>query len=271
MEHRHTRLLECPEPIRDQITRFVSALRQIHSGGLTGVYLHGSLAMGCFNPELSDLDVLVATAKPMLTEMRRQTAECLLDLSKNPSPIEVSFLTAEDRSRWQHPLPYDFHYSEDWRERFVTQLGDGSWRKWQHPEKGDVDLAAHLTVLHARGLTVLGETIATAFPEVPKEDYLAAILADVDKESCLYNAERNPVYIILNLCRVYAYLCRGRVESKEEGGAWAVQALPSELAPVVEKALARYRGGVPTDVWDLRSVLDFTESMRGLITKARSS
>ena len=30
---------------------------------LVGVYLHGSLAMGCFNPEASDVDLLVVAAR----------------------------------------------------------------------------------------------------------------------------------------------------------------------------------------------------------------
>ncbi len=195
-------------------------------------------------------------------------AECMLSLSNKPSPIEVSFLTAEDRCSWRHPLPYDFHYSEDWREKFVGELVDGTWREWRHSDEGDIDLAAHLTVLHIRGVALLGEPIAAAFPKVPRDDYLASILADVDKESCLHDVEKSPVYIILNLCRVYDYLCQGLVASKEEAGAWALQVLPPKLRPVVQKALAIYRGELDNEEWDRHTVLNFTESTRRLIETA---
>ena len=37
----------------------VEAAKGAFGANLTGVYLHGSLAMGCFNPKKSDIDLLV--------------------------------------------------------------------------------------------------------------------------------------------------------------------------------------------------------------------
>ena len=41
------------------LTHFVEAARETIGENLLGVYLHGSAAMGCFNPKSSDLDLLV--------------------------------------------------------------------------------------------------------------------------------------------------------------------------------------------------------------------
>ena len=38
---------------------FVIQGRKILGDNLTGIYLHGSAAMGCFNPKESDIDLLV--------------------------------------------------------------------------------------------------------------------------------------------------------------------------------------------------------------------
>jgi streptomycin 3"-adenylyltransferase len=46
----------------------------------------------------------------------------------------------------------------------------------------------------------------------------------------------------LNACRVLAYLREGRMCSKEEGGVWAIQALPDEFKTLVARALDTYRG-----------------------------
>ena len=43
----------------DLINRFVSDSREILSDRLTGIYLHGSMAMGCFNPDKSDIDLII--------------------------------------------------------------------------------------------------------------------------------------------------------------------------------------------------------------------
>jgi streptomycin 3"-adenylyltransferase len=51
------------------------------------------------------------------------------------------------------------------------------------------------------------------------------------------------VYVILNLCRVLAWLKEGCVLSKEEGGRWGRKNLPEKLIPVVESALECYRTG----------------------------
>ncbi|MDQ2830299.1 MAG: DUF4111 domain-containing protein, partial [Chloroflexota bacterium] len=107
-------------------------------------------------------------------------------------------------------------------------------------ERKDPDLAAHITMLRQRGVTLFGPPIARVFPPVPREDYLASILAD-------YAAARDaivqrPVYGVLNLCRVYRYLRDGSICSKDEGGVWAARTLPLELQPVIRQALAVYRG-----------------------------
>lgn len=54
--HWRTKVL-APEEILEQIDRFISFLCEIEQDNLIGVYLHGSLAMGCFHPSRSDLDL----------------------------------------------------------------------------------------------------------------------------------------------------------------------------------------------------------------------
>ncbi len=37
----------------------VGQCKEIFTTKLVGVYLHGSMAMGCFNPEKSDIDLII--------------------------------------------------------------------------------------------------------------------------------------------------------------------------------------------------------------------
>ena len=57
--------------------------------------------------------------------------------------------------------------------------------------------------------------------------------------------------------------------SKDEAGAWALAALPADLAQTVDKALDVYRGEAVDARWDQLSVLEFTAAMRRLIQQAK--
>lgn len=41
------------------LNRVVELFKEELGGNLVGIYLHGSLAMGCFNPDTSDVDLLL--------------------------------------------------------------------------------------------------------------------------------------------------------------------------------------------------------------------
>ncbi len=229
-----------PDATRGQISRLISNLRRRFEGNMVGVYLHGSLAMGCFNPNLSDVDLLVVTREPIIVDAQKGLTEELFVLSKAPTPIELSLLSQRDLNPWQYPTPYQFHYGESHRERLTKEIANGAWRKWNEGEKRDEDLAAHITYLRARGICLWGKPIDEVFPDVPKEDYLNSILSDVKWSKGLLI--ENPVYPILNLCRVLAYLREGKLLSKDEGGRWGLERLPSPLLLVVRSAMSSYSG-----------------------------
>jgi len=230
---------DAPLDTRDQINELLQDVRQAVGPNLQGFYLHGSLAMGCFNPARSDLDVIAVTGKGMTVETKHAVAAILLRRSGAPHPIEISFLRRRDLAPWRYPTPFDLHYSEAWRARFEGDLASGAWRRWNEEGREDPDLAAHIMMLRQRGVILFGPPIARVFPPVPREDYLASILADY--ATARDASVQRPVYGGLNLCRVYRYLRDGSICSKEEGGAWAEHALPWDFQPVIQQALAVYR------------------------------
>ncbi|HYG59272.1 MAG TPA: nucleotidyltransferase domain-containing protein, partial [Symbiobacteriaceae bacterium] len=165
---------KAPDVIRHQVKRFVRDVRAILGEHLVGIYLHGSLAMGCFNPDTSDIDLLVVVRRPMSAETKRLMAGLLLTQSEDPRPLEVSFLLQEELRHWRQPMPYDLHYSEVWRDRFEANLARLDWEYWGHTEHTDPDLAAHVVILHERGIVLFGPSVRSVFPPVPPADYAAA-------------------------------------------------------------------------------------------------
>ncbi len=235
----------CPAGIRQQVEGLTAELAAILGPAVCGVYLHGSLAMCCFNPDRSDVDLLVVTREPIDTTMKREVGESLLLWSNAPQPIEISFLAQAHLHPWQYPTPFDLHYSEEWRGLYERHLRTGEWSKWSMVARRDPDLAAHITITNARGVCIHGLPIRDVFPLVPPVDYIASILYDVKEAPDLI--KDNPVYAVLNLCRVRRYLHDGAICSKDEAGAWAESVLDDPLAHLVSKALVAYRetgGGI---------------------------
>jgi predicted nucleotidyltransferase len=236
--------LDCPAEVRDQVAAFTAETSAVLGARLVGVYLHGSLAFGCFNAARSDVDLLVVNDAPLGVDVKRRIVQSLLRISGSPRPVEVSYLSRADLARWSYPPTYDVHFSEGWRDRLAADLVGDGWRRWNDIaiERRDPDLAAHVTVLRARGICLLGEPIAEVFPPVARADYLAAILDDLAWSREPARLAADPAYSILNHCRVCRYLIDGSVTSKAEAGEWAATTLPGRWRPIVAAALIAYHG-----------------------------
>ena len=234
----------CPPDTREQIEQVTAIFQQAAGLDLLGVYLHGSLALGCFDPRRSDLDLLVVLRKPLTLPARRAVYEGLLSLSNSPHPIEISVLQPEDLHPWRHPTPFDLHYSEDWRSRIQDDLESGLWKDWSREGQVDSDLAAHITILHHGGICLSGPAIEEVFPRVPEEDYRASLLEDADWVMDVW--QKNPAYALLSLLRELAYLEERRILSKNDAVEYGAQALPGCLHSVLRQVTAMFLGEAPS-------------------------
>lgn len=211
---------------------------------LVGVYAHGSLAFGCFTWNQSDIDFLIVTQEEPTLPQKEEIIRLLLDLdaSAPKKGFEMSGLLLADCLQPVHPVPYWLHFSNAHKTR--AQQNPTAYCQGMHGL--DPDLAAHLTVTRAVGIPVTGLPVAEVFGPVPRRAYLDSILADVaDAET---DVADQPVYVLLNLCRVLAALRAELVLSKAQGGEWALAHTPSEHHAVVAQALTSYRtgGGYPS-------------------------
>jgi predicted nucleotidyltransferase len=213
--------------VNAQLDAVVARLRETLSEALIGIYLHGSLALGCFNQRCSDIDLLVVTRRPLDDGERvalRDLPHGFDDRPGWPRPLELSVLTADQLRPWRQPTPYDFHLSS------AGVSGPGL----------DGDLAAHVTVTRRAGVVLFGPAPAEVFPEVPRADFVAALRSDLDH--CL-GPNAAPAYAILSLARIWASLAEPDVlHTKVSGAEWALARLPPATRPPLERALASYRG-----------------------------
>lgn len=211
---------------------------------LTGIYVHGSIGFGCFHWECSDIDFLVV-AEAHLTQLEKETLiQTLLDLDDcTPAKgFEMSVVLRSACAPFSDPTPYELHYSNAHRANYLHDLS-GTCRAMQGI---DPDLAAHMMVTGKVGIALCGLPVEQVFAPVPKESYLRSIWYDI--ENAADDIGCDPVYYVLNLCRVLAFVEEELVLSKEQGGEWGIEHLTEERE-LIETALEAYRSGrtVPSD------------------------
>lgn len=227
---------------------------------LTGIYVHGSLAFECFNPECSDVDLIVAVKAPLSFESKKQLLEWILRREQDAPEkgLEMSVVLDRYCRAFVHPCPFEFHYSKG-HQAWAQRDPDDYCRSMNGT---DPDLAAHFTVIHAVGITLCGLPVQELFGKVPACDYLSSLRYDV--ENAAEEIRTFPVYIILNLCRIAAYVQEGAVLSKKQGGEWGREHLPEKFHPLISNALDAYTADRPYQHND-EEEKDFVTYMHALI------
>ena len=218
------------------IDSFVEQSKEILGDHLVGVYLHGSSVMGCFNPQKSDIDLIIVVDHPLSDSDKRKFMEMVVTCNAmGPAKgIEMSIVRREVCNPFVYPTPYELHFSAGHLE-WYEEDPDEYIREMNGTDK---DLAAHFTIINRRGKCLYGAPIKDVFAEVPSDDYMDSIWFDV--EGAAEEITEYPLYLTLNLARVLAYREEGLVLSKKEGGEWALEHLPAEYRPLIAGALREY-------------------------------
>jgi hypothetical protein len=212
---------------------------------LVGVYAHGSLLLGGYLPERSDIDVLVVVEDALTTDEQAALASRLQEESL-PCPgvgLELSIVTRAVAAAPSARPAFELHVTTAPQDRKVV---DG------HGHPGDLDLVLHFAVCRRLDPDV--------FAEVPR----ALVLAQVADE-LTWAAEHNPSeYAVLNACRAWRYAVDGELVSKVDGGRWAEARLHGADRALVQAALACQRGEAGVDL-DVDAVRAFLASRRDVI------
>lgn len=237
---------------------------------LTGIYIHGSAAMGGFTFKQSDFDYLAIISSPLTPEERQKLSESFLEIYGKDAPgngIEMSIVVEEFAgSDFRYPTPYEFHMGTKEQVRFHGL-----------PHKTDMvdpDLAAHFAITKKRGICVYGKSIDEVFADVPRKYYLDSIAKDFEEsfsniqektgtEKCIV-----PKYAVLNFCRVLAFIQENLIVSKVEGAEWALKNLPEKYHPIISAALQEYREADSSGKVDPKLLKEFAAFAQ---TKIRNS
>jgi Aminoglycoside adenylyltransferase, C-terminal domain/Nucleotidyltransferase domain len=209
-----------------------------------GMYLHGSLASGDFDPERSDIDFVVATAGALpdasIPALAALHARLIGSGLRWATKLEGTYFPQQALRRY---TPSDTLY---------PSLNEGSFYMGSHGS--DWVIQSH--ILREHGIVLAGPAPRSWIDPVAPDDlrqatrallreWWAPMLHDIARlRSAEYQA-----YAILTMCRALYTLETGAVASKPVAARWAQAALGKRRAALIESGLA-WRPGVPLDMLD---------------------
>jgi predicted nucleotidyltransferase len=257
--------------VHSYLDQVVTTLTIYLGADLIGVYLHGSLAMGSFDPGRSDIDILAVCAEPLHHERRTVLGEALAAIPTPPSGGDLEFsLVTEAAVRARSTAPsFEVHVNTH-EEPFVV---DGSDRP------GDQDLVIHFAMVRARGRALIGPEPAELFLEPVRDSLIQAFLGDIqwakEEGAAAWEGHDRPklasvAYQVLNAARCWRYLESGELGSKVEGAGWLERRDPDpDTRALLDAALAYQRGAIPNQP-DERTVRGFVERVEAMLRSAVS-
>lgn len=224
---------------------------QTFSENLVGIYVHGSLALECFSWDNSDIDFIVVVKDLPTMEQKIKYMTGILEINKiaPPKGLEMSIVLEKNTRQFVYPTPFELHFSN----AHLKWCSDSLNTYCQNMNGTDKDLAAHFTIINKACIVLYGKSVNETFGVVPKDNYFDSIKCDI--ENADEEVTDNPIYIVLNLCRVLAYKYDGLVLSKKGGGIWGIEHIPKEYSGIIETVLNAYINSLSINVEDNKEAL----------------
>ena len=208
-----------PRSVRKTLRELFSVVQSTVQDNLVGLYLYGSLAMNCYNPRSSDIDIIVVVKKRLLQRQRKELVGYLKEACSKKKRLELSIVCEDIINNPRYPSMVDLHF-EYWGDIFENER--------------DTEILSNLYTTRKRGLCVWGAPIENVFSEIPARYHLKSVIEDIQhtRKDLHEKPERIgydvTVYWILGACRILAFIREERVFSKLEGGYWGIAHLPKE-------------------------------------------
>lgn len=228
----------------------LSRVRTVLGHHFVGLYVHGSLAGGDFEPQRSDIDFVVVTDDELSDEV-------LLALEAMHARITASGLEWATKLEGSYIPRQALRRYDPTHARHPSLRVDGSFGVGQHGS--DWVIQGH--VIREQGIVVAGPAPQTLIDPVWPDDLRQAVQAMLREwwapmlhEPARLHTGEYQAYAILTMCRALFTLQHGAVVSKPVAARWAQQALGERWAALIERASA-WRHDAQLDA--LNETLDF--------------
>jgi predicted nucleotidyltransferase len=222
----HTRYSD----INRLLESFLSHVQQIFQEKLVGLYLYGSLTTGDFDPDSSDIDLLVVTSSQITAAefdaLRAMHGDFARENPEWEDRVDAVYLPAAALKTFR---------SE--KDPIVISPGEPF-----HVRKGEAlrDWLQNWYIVRKSGLALFGPPPKTVIPPITRDEFAKAMRRYVTEVSGWIEHERSrksQAYAILTLCRALHVHRTGKQVSKRQAAVWAQEEFP-EWSRLIQSAFA---------------------------------
>ena len=105
--------INAPDLVLKIIKNIKENFSELLKDNLVGIYIHGSLAMGCFNPKSSYIDLLLVVKNSLSLKTKRGLGKIILNIiENNPQKLDLSVILLKTLNKFVYPTPFEFQFSE---------------------------------------------------------------------------------------------------------------------------------------------------------------
>jgi predicted nucleotidyltransferase len=225
----------------------------------TGMYLHGSLANGDFNPGRSDIDFLVVTTGEIPEKV-------LITLFRMHADITASGIKWADRLEGSYiPLQALYRYDPQVANHPALRI-NGSFGIDHHAS----DWIIQRYIIRENGIVMAGPPLKTLIDVVHPDELRRSSwgilhewwLPMLDDPRRLHSSEYQ-AYAVLTMCRVLYTLHFGQVASKTVAARWAQETFSGQWDALIEQALAWQHGIQLDKIEETRKMIRFALELSG--------
>jgi predicted nucleotidyltransferase len=222
-------MLPTPYPhINAMLDSLLSEMQHILGDKLVGLYLYGSLVMGDFDNESSDIDLLAATT----TDIDDQDFDALHKMHDD---------FAEKHKNWEGRIEVKYLSVAALRtfKSQTSKIASISPGEPFHVIEAGKHYAANWYVVQEKGITLFGPSPRTIIDPISQEEFIQTVRDHVEqwREWVQISKDRpSQAYAILTMCRALYTCTHGEQVSKKRAALWTQQYLP-QWASLIADAL----------------------------------
>ena len=223
-----------PPEITAVLHMLLSNVQAILADRLIGMYVHGSLACGDFDPHRSDIDFLAVTAGELPTRLLAALAAMHARFTSSgiawAQKLEGSYIPQQALHRYDPAQ--NRHPALQVGGRFGIEPHGPDWVVQRH-------------VLREHGIVLAGPPLATLIDPVSPAELQQAVRGTLREwwsppfaEPERFKSREYQAYAVLTMCRALYTLQYGAVVSKPIAARWALASLDKQWSPLIARALA---------------------------------
>lgn len=216
------------EDINSLIQLLLSQIKEILGEKLVGFYLDGSLVLGDFDNDISDIDLVAALSSDMddaeFEALKRMHTNFSQEYKEWEDRIEVCYITTSALASVKSK---------------TSTIANISPSEPFHRRESNIEWIMNWYVLREKSITLFGGPAKIFVEPISKDEFVQAIKAHISswrKYVDDMHKRKGQAYSILTMCRALYAIKNGEQVSKKQAAEWAMKELP-EWSGLIQNAI----------------------------------